>query len=73
LDAGKTDHGVRKYVAVTMTENGATPEQRMAILGHDTTKQTQEYSKSADAKKIISGTDFDNFSELVVKTPKKTN
>jgi len=56
-----------------MTENGATPEQRMAILGHDTTKQTQEYSKSADAKKIISGTDFDNFSELVVKTPKKTN
>jgi site-specific recombinase XerD len=70
LAPGKTAHGVRKYLAVTMTERGATPEQRMAILGHDTTKQTQEYSKTADARQIISGTKFDNFSEQVVKTGK---
>lgn len=57
----KSAHGVRKYLATYMAERGATPEQRMAILGHDTSKQTQAYSKTADARRIISGTDFDNF------------
>lgn len=58
---GKSAHGVRKYLSVSMAERGATAEQRMAILGHDTTQQTQEYSKSADARRIISGTKSDNF------------
>lgn len=73
LEAGKTAHGIRKHLAVTMTERGATPEQRMAILGHDTTRQTQEYSKSANARRIISGTESDNFSGQVVKKPKLSN
>lgn len=73
LDDGKAAHGVRKYLAVTMAEAGASEAQRMAILGHDTTTQTREYSKTADAKRIISGTEFDNFSERAVKTAKKPN
>ena len=70
IEKGKTAHGVRKLLAVMMAERGAAPEQRMAILGHDTTKQTQHYSKAADAKRIISGTDFSNFSERVGKNAK---
>ena len=70
IEAGKTAHGVRKYLAVTMAERGASAEQRMAILGHDTTSQTREYSKTADARRIISGTEFDNFSRPVVKITK---
>ncbi|WP_169576936.1 tyrosine-type recombinase/integrase [Sediminimonas qiaohouensis] len=62
---GKTAHGVRKYLATYMAEHGATEAQRMAILGHDTTAQTRDYSKTADARKIIQGTDFDNFSDPV--------
>ena len=45
----------------------------MAILGHETSAQTRHYSKSADAMKIISGTDFANFSEPVGKSAKKGN
>ena len=71
LDRGKTAHGVRKWLAVTMAERGATAEQRMAVLGHDTTSQTQAYSQSADAKRIISGTLFDNSPDQVVKLVKK--
>lgn len=70
---GKSAHGVRKRLAIYMAEHGATEAQRMAILGHDTTAQTREYSKTADARRIISGTDFDNFPEPVVKRAKKGN
>jgi len=70
IDEGKTAHGVRKFLAVTMTELGATDEQRMVVLGHDTTRQTLEYSKTADAKRIISGTKFDNSVANVVKNHK---
>lgn len=70
IEKGKTAHGVRKLLAVMMAERGATPEQRMAILGHDTSRQTQHYSKAADAKRIISGTGFSNFSEQVGKNAK---
>jgi len=70
---GKTAHGVRKYLATAMAERGATPEQRMAILGHESSSQTREYSKTADAKRIIMGTDFDNSEAQVVKMEKKPN
>ena len=53
-----------------MTELGATDEQRMVVLGHDTTIQTLEYSKTANANRIISGTKFDISSENVVKNHK---
>lgn len=68
---GKTAHGVRKYLATHMAEQGATEAQRMAILGHDTTSQTRAYSRTADAKKIICGTKVDNSGEQVVKTSDK--
>jgi hypothetical protein len=34
-------------------ENGATKEQRMAILGHETEHQADHYSKSADLRRVI--------------------
>jgi integrase len=52
---GKTAHGVRKLRAIMMAEAGATTEERMVIMGHDTTAQTREYSKAADAKRLIMG------------------
>ncbi len=64
---GKSAHGVRKYLAAYMAERGAEEAQRMAILGHDTTSQARAYSKTADAKRIITGTKVDNSPELVVK------
>lgn len=70
---GKTAHGVRKYLATYMAERGATEAQRMAILGHDTSAQTRQYSKTADARRIIAGTEIDNSTEPVVKTAKKSN
>lgn len=56
----KSAHGLRKYLSVYMAERGATEAQRMAVLGHDTTAQTRAYSKSADARRIIAGTESDN-------------
>jgi integrase len=67
----KTAHGVRKLLASYMAEHGATDGQRMAILGHDTTSQAQDYAKSADARRIISGTNFDNSHQQVVKLASK--
>jgi hypothetical protein len=43
----------------------------MAILGHDTTSQAQDYAKPADARLIISGTKFDNSAQQVVKIFRK--
>lgn len=57
---GKTAHGIRKHRAAVMRENGATADQRMAILGHDTSPQEAHYSKSADARQIILRTDSSN-------------
>ncbi len=52
-----TAHGIRKGRAAVFKENGATKDQRMAILGHETEAQAQHYSKSADLKRVISGTE----------------
>ncbi|MEY8117855.1 tyrosine-type recombinase/integrase [Falsihalocynthiibacter sp. BN13B15] len=48
-----SSHGVRKYRASMFKENGATPEQRMAILGHESKHEAGLYSKSADLRKVI--------------------
>ncbi|MHC9235035.1 tyrosine-type recombinase/integrase [Pseudooceanicola sp. 502str34] len=53
-------HGIRKHRASVFKENGAAPEQRMAILGHETEAEAARYSKSADLQKIISGTESSN-------------
>ncbi|APE43389.1 hypothetical protein BOO69_08150 [Sulfitobacter alexandrii] len=57
LDADKTAHGIRKHRAAVFKENGATDAQRMAILGHETASEAARYSKSADLRRIISGTE----------------
>ena len=54
---GLTAHGIRKHRSSVFKENGATPEQRMAILGHETESEAARYSRSADLKKIVSGTE----------------
>ena len=50
-------HGIRKHRASVFKENGATAEQRMAVLGHETESEATHYSKSADLKKTIMGTE----------------
>ncbi|WP_417725732.1 tyrosine-type recombinase/integrase [Salipiger sp.] len=50
-------HGIRKHRASVFKENGATAEQRMAVLGHETESEAARYSKSADLKRIIRGTE----------------
>lgn len=57
LDKGKTAHGVRKGRAAMFKENGASADQRMAILGHETEGEATRYSKSADLQKTIVGTE----------------
>ena len=57
IENGKTAHGVRKGRAENFKENGALAEQRVAVLGHETISETQHYSRSADLKKTIQGTE----------------
>jgi site-specific recombinase XerD len=53
-------HGVRKHRASAFKENGATPEQRMAILGHESKQEADRYSKSADLRKVITNGESSN-------------
>lgn len=65
LDADKSAHGVRKGRAAMFKENGAPADKRMAILGHETESEANHYSKSADLRKIIEGTEKFQLSALV--------
>ena len=59
-EAGLPDlsaHSFRKLKAARMKEMGATPEQRMAILGHETRAEASRYAKSADLRRVITGTE----------------
>ena len=53
-------HGIRKLRAAMFRENGASEDQRMAILGHESKQMASHYSKSADLRKVISGTNSSN-------------
>ena len=65
LDVGKAAHGIRKGRAAMFKENGAPSDKRMAILGHETEAEATRYSKSADLRKIIEGTEnFQHFEQL---------
>lgn len=57
LDPDKAAHGIRKGRAAMFKENGAPADMRMAILGHETEAEATRYSKSADPRKIIEGTE----------------
>ena len=65
LDAGKTAHGIRKGRSAIFKENGASSDQRMAILGHESESETLHYSKSADLRRTIEGTKSSNSSKQV--------
>lgn len=54
---GLSAHGVRKYRAASFKENGASREQRMAVLGHRTEGESSRYDRSADLRRVISGTE----------------
>jgi integrase len=61
----------RKLKAARMKELGATPEQRMAILGHDTKAEASRDAKSADLRKVISGTSLHARLSNFCPTPRK--
>jgi integrase len=63
LAEGKSAHGLRKLRAAMFRENGATKDQRKAILGHESDAEEALYSKSADLQRVISGTDFPTLAE----------
>ena len=65
LEAGKTAHGIRKGRAAMFKENGASADQRMAILGHETIGEATRYSKSADLRRTVEGTEKFQLSEQV--------
>lgn len=54
---GLSAHGLRKGRAAMFRENGAQADQRMAILGHETAAEAAHYAKSADLRRIVSGTE----------------
>jgi site-specific recombinase XerD len=56
LGQDKTAHGIRKGRAAMFKENGASSEQRMAVMGHETESQEAHYSKSANLRRTIEGT-----------------
>lgn len=64
-------HGIRKGRAAIFKENGASADQRMAILGHETEEEAQNYSKSADLVRIVSGTEKFQLLEQVPTRHKK--
>lgn len=55
--AGKSAHGLRKSRAMALAEAGATAHQIAAWTGHESLSEVQRYSKAADRKRILSGTD----------------
>lgn len=65
LEQGKTAHGIRKGRSAIFKENGASSDQRMAILGHESEAEALHYSKSADLRRTIEGTKSSNSSEQV--------
>ena len=66
-------HGIRKGRAAIFKENGATQEQRMAILGHETEAEASHYSKSADLKQVVTGTKVPTPSSNLVQLSNKNN
>lgn len=63
LGKEKTAHGIRKGRAAIFKENGASADQRMAVLGHESESETLHYSKSADLRRTIEGTENFQLSE----------
>ncbi|MFC3628271.1 tyrosine-type recombinase/integrase [Paracoccus angustae] len=60
-DAGvpKSSHGLRKALATELAEGGATPHQIAAWTGHETLKEVDHYTKAADRRRAVRGTERD--------------
>lgn len=54
---GKSAHGLRKSRASALAERGATTHQIGAWTGHDSLAEIEHYSKAANKKRMLSGTD----------------
>lgn len=73
LEGSKAAHGIRKHRAAVFKENGASADQRMAILGHETATEAARYSKSADLQKIIARTESSQPPKQSSQSAKKRN
>lgn len=55
----KSAHGLRKSRAIALAESGATPHQIAAWTGHVTLKEVERYTKKADRRRAVMGTEQD--------------
>ncbi|MFG6083888.1 tyrosine-type recombinase/integrase [Paracoccus litorisediminis] len=53
----KTAHGLRKYRLTSIAEAGGTPHAIMAWGGHSTLEEVAHYTRAAEMKRLISGTE----------------
>lgn len=53
----RTAHGLRKARATALAEAGATTHQIAAWTGHETLSEVQRYAKTAEKRRLLSGTD----------------
>lgn len=51
----KSAHGLRKALAVSLADGGATPHQIAAWTGHQTLKEIERYTKAADRRRAVMG------------------
>jgi integrase len=59
LGIGKSAHGLRKYRATTLAESGATASQIAAWTGHRSLSEVAHYTRSADRRRAVMGTEQD--------------
>ena len=55
----KSAHGLRKYRATTLAEAGATAHQIGAWTGHESLSEVQHYTRAADRRRAVMGTERD--------------
>nr|WP_029372649.1 tyrosine-type recombinase/integrase [Paracoccus sp. TRP] len=55
----KSAHGLRKSLAAELADGGATAHQIAAWTGHETLKEVDHYTKSADRRRAVLGTEHD--------------
>ena len=55
----KSAHGLRKSLAAELADGGATAHQIAAWTGHETLKEVDHYTKSADRTRAVRGTEHD--------------
>ncbi|TDK54077.1 tyrosine-type recombinase/integrase [Antarcticimicrobium luteum] len=53
----KSAHGLRKSLAAALAEGGATAHQISAWTGHEFLKEVDHYTKSADRRRAVMGTE----------------